>query len=343
MIKLQFKFNKLVTVTLNHSYFDNGKARYMSVEPTGYTSSMLNSLGLLERFSENELVILFDKEKEDLLAKKLTDLKQVEFSFLVYCNDYSLVNYTQLPLDLFEGILCLENSKSKNLHSSDYVSANEFSRIIHPGMVLSDDFKSLQVLDNHQNVILNVSSEEQPVSYMTDVRTGIYHIKKDKAAAEKIVCLNERSRKRPIGLININLDAQTCNQIIKAIEKGDDPEKLEYQINFKSRETYWKYLIISKYVKGIEESRIETNDKKIEFSKGKETQLVTGQKAIGFESSKPIAMHEFTSHQFQLVGKSAGMGNKVILKRMPAPPTDMIQPESRAADSKVYSEILIYV
>ncbi|MCX2742702.1 hypothetical protein OO013_02430 [Mangrovivirga sp. M17] len=343
MIKLQFKFNKLITLSLNHDYFDSGKAKFMTVNPTVQTALKLEKHGLLERYRDNELVILFDKEKEDLLADKLEKAERLELNFWVHCSDTSLVNYTSLPLNLHEGILCFENSRGSELHQLDHVSEKEFVKTFQPGEIISDDYQEIELLDNDQNVIYSATSKEQPVCYMPAVGTGIYHIRKDKKQTEKIVCLSERVKRKPVGLINIVLDKNDCKKITGDISKGDDPQTRDYEIHFKARETYWKYLIVSKYVNGIKEARIETNDKEIKFSKPQTTDLITGQKAVSFESAIPLAMHEFTHHHFQLVRKSTGMGNKVILKHMPAPAPDRIIPESRSADSKVYSEILIYV
>ncbi|QCK14525.1 hypothetical protein [Mangrovivirga cuniculi] len=343
MIKLQFKFNKLITLSLNHDYFDSGKAKFMKIEPTFQTALKLEKHGLLERNRDNELVILFDKEKEDLLADKLGKSEGLELNFWVYCSDTSLVNYTSLPLDLHEGILCFEKSKGSELHQDDHVSKKEFVKALQPGEIVSDDYREIEILDNDQNVIFSATPKEHPVCYMPAIGTGVYYIRKDKKQTEKIVCLSERVKSKPLGLINITLNKNDCKKIVSDISKGDDPQSHEYSINFKARKTYWKYLIVSKYVNGIEEARVETNDKEIKFSKPQSTDLITGQKAISFESAIPIAMHEFTHHHFQLVRKSTGIGNKVILKHMPAPPPDRIIPESRSADSKVYSEILIYV
>lgn len=130
---------------------------------------------------------------------------------------------------------------------------------------------------------------------------------------------------KPFALIEIRLnDAYT----------GD------YEIRFKEKSTYWRYLLVSDHLRELDKPAVLNGS--IVFTGPVEMELPGKKTALAFESGIPVSIRQRSEKTFQLVENYDAGSNKgkTVIKTLPHPDINIVS-KLNTDNSKEYSEIVI--
>jgi hypothetical protein len=119
------------------------------------------------------------------------------------------------------------------------------------------------------------------------------------------------------------------------------PDK--YSIDFEAKETYWKYILVSDYLRDLGSPAISSTDQ-VEFSGPQTINLPDNSEAICFQSTTPILLSQENLNKFQLIDQSpAGAGKYSVIKRtLPTPDVKRVSSFTAQDYSNLnYSEMYI--
>jgi hypothetical protein len=148
--------------------------------------------------------------------------------------------------------------------------------------------------------------------------------------------------KKPIAFVEIAMPKVIQTQIADFVPFRE-LTIANYFIKFSARKTYWKYAFVFGKRTLEEFAEITFEGLPVSFSrKGNET-LLNKQEANIFVSDEPLVLKEFSDYNLKLIQRSKMSRDVEIIPRLPVPSVEMIKPESRKEDSKVFSEIVVYI
>lgn len=351
MINLQFQFKRFISVVPKHTYYAENPGRELKFIPTEATSRLINKIGMLLRQDEKGLHILCDGERKEALQMKL-EQSNLKFTFWLYSNNPYFINVTDLSTESAGKVLYLKNpadakKNSIKLHKEDYVGVKDIYAIRNNSFDFptEENKPSKVTLKNEKGEVI-LDKQVDPGYSLTSFKglaEGGYQLFLNDKEKEKFIAIAERINKPPLAFVEITFSKAMKDEVLAKLTRDEDIPQYEFDINFKARQTYWQYLVVSKYHKNIEEASVYSESKDVKFKGPKETALVDGTKAFSFESNVSLPLKEYSDFHFQLRKKNGNSANKVLVRRLPVPPIDSIKPESRDENSKVFSEIIIYV
>ncbi|HEY8400999.1 MAG TPA: hypothetical protein VIK89_07040, partial [Cytophagaceae bacterium] len=144
-------------------------------------------------------------------------------------------------------------------------------------------------------------------------------------------------------IVDIFLSGTIKNEVVEGIKEFELP-LYEYKIHFGARSTFWKYLLISKYNSNLKNTIINSGGSEVKFKGPSEVKMRNGADALEFVSETPLTLKEKPDYRFQLKSVKAGAANgKTIMDKLPLASAEVIRPESRNEDSKIFSEIIVYI
>jgi len=109
------QFKKLSSISLFHSYFNDGKAKALKLQPKESTKNILQKCNLVFR-QEKNVFILYRKEETNIndLLTTIIDENDIEFlEFEIHSEDNDFQNYTDIPL-YWKGEFMFLNKSDKN-------------------------------------------------------------------------------------------------------------------------------------------------------------------------------------------------------------------------------------
>ena len=352
MIDLQFQFKSLFTINVTHTYYAGRGGRDIKFIPSRSTAQLINKLGLLLRQEDGVLHVLHDAERIEAFKYKLekTDLT---FSFWMTTNNVYFRNITDLPTEYRDSILFFKNpggdsNGTTRLHKDEFVNGKDACHV-RPDYFdykVADGTGELQLRDDNGNLVFEkeVNPEISSSTSFTNLPEGKYSLYVNNKEKENFVAVADRIKQPPLALVQVELTYDMKKELLNSIDIGQPLPFYNFNINFRARSTFWKYMVVSKYVKDMKGTTIFSEKKGVSFSTPEEVKLVDGEMALSFSSNEALPLMEYSNFHFQLRKKNGGAAaNKVLVKRLPVPPIDSIKPETRDANSKIYSEILIYI
>ncbi|MFA0964160.1 hypothetical protein AB9P05_20290 [Roseivirga sp. BDSF3-8] len=353
MIDLLFKYQSLLRISLHHKYYTKGVSDQFKLVPVPTTSRMVEKTGLLIRNDNSGINILADLDRPEKMLFYLNEDRPLRFCFWLFTTNPYFTNFTNLPVEIGDKVLYFTNKEKKydadkptSLHNGEYVSEKDLVAVSSDpvstfGFERSDSF-DVKSNDGHityeglegANVALTLSSSE--------ASEGQYRIH-GTAGEENFIYPGTNLTLKPLGLIEISIDGEMKEEVIKAIsEEGTIPSH-SFTVTFERRATYWKYLIVPRYSNGIKNTIIYSEEKEAVFEGPEEIVLHNGTTAWAFSSKEPIVLQDMPHCHFQLKRAGANGSGKVIVSRLPAPGIEMIKPETRKSDAKIYSEIIVFI
>ncbi|MTI22452.1 hypothetical protein E1176_15575 [Fulvivirga sp. RKSG066] len=348
MIDLQFHFKRFLTIKVSHTYYADNEGRDIKFLPTRETAQLINKLGFLLKQDDSGLHILCDGERKEALHYKLSR-QELSFSFWMTCNNAYFRNFTAIPTEHRNSIFYFSNAKEKkdDLQKGEFVSAEDTLQV-RPNYFdyqLADAKGKLELKDDEDQVIVSrdVDAEILPHTTFENLPEGKYKLYLNDKEKEKFIAIASKVSQPPLGLVEIKFTEKMKKEMLAKIEEQAELPQYNYEIKFKARDTFWRYMVVPKYVRGIQDATIYSEKKGVSFSKAEEVKLVNGTNALSFSSNTALPLMEYSDFHFQLRKKNGGNANKVLIRRLPVPPIDSIKPETREANSKVFSEIIIYV
>lgn len=337
MIDLQFQYSPFANLKISHEYFEKDAARDLVFTPTVCTQRLLSDLELLYRRDNNGFKLLVDQSMKDRFVKLLEERSSLSFGFWVGNSNPYFSSVTEDASQNFSEALYLSNRKKSKeestlMHTEDFVSSSELVPLMNGEFDLEgiDDAKQSLVLTDANGHTIAEGAIDALLERAQSLPEGYFKFLTGKGEEVKsFLSLPFRKPKYLIGYIEVKYDRTQIENIINEIESGNNIPMRNFEIAFKAKSAYWRYLLVAQYAKSLDKSKLVSDQKDIKFQGPTKVNLKSGGEAIEFKSEKPLKMAEYSDLSFQLTGKNgAGSASKILVKRMPLPSVDcLIQAE----------------
>jgi len=124
-----------------------------------------------------------------------------------------------------------------------------------------------------------------------------------------------------------------------APDAGSQPQPKRYVLRFAARAAVWKYWLIGDWRDS--EPQVVDPDGQADFLQAQDATLPDGRQALTIRSAAPIAIFRRSPYRFQLRGR-AGLGERLLVKRLPVAGTAQLAREPRALGGSLVSEIYVH-
>lgn len=266
-----------------------------------------------------------------------------KMSFFISTADSFFYNYTTVPYDS-GSILCFTNagckpakktSDSISLSTSPYAGSadqyqllpSSFSIQIPPGSSPSS-VSATTVFGNILLPSLQTKTENQ-YSQMNGIVIQNINGKKITAYASSWAVKN-----RPVAVVEIFMNEKELPDSCKIMSVSKTTPK-NFIVQFDSRLTKWRYFIVNKTDKKVDNLFIDTRNNKIMFVSTGE-RIILNSTAFVLESKSPIKMQQYPGEDFNLEIRNSGGS---ILKNIPLPSAETLSTENKTD----YIDTYIYI
>jgi hypothetical protein len=302
-------YKALFRLQLQHSYYADNKLRTMQIEPTPITLALMQQKGLFIKKFENGLWLLCDTAQIDYLQNwAIAENPALSFS-LKPTAPYWLSVTDQIP----------EGGKSY-LYFSNKLLSNE-TEVANPAINTAINTAT----NTATNTDLSANQNKNSI-----LKSQIIEIEQDikKIKDEEIIFFLQNQKYSHLGT--------SFAQLFLSEIVWNEPNFLSYNIQFVAKSTYWRYIIVPKYLQESNISLVIENEQNIAFSEV----LVVENKHIGMvyqiDSLQPLTLAEVSPYHFQLkkYHRERQKTSKVLIERMPV---------AGKQAQKEYTEIYVYV
>ena len=344
MIDLTFKYRPLIQLTIEHEYYKSSPARNLLIIPSEATNKLLDKLNLKLHGDESGFKILLDEQYKEALFDYLEGLEDKQLNFWILADSPYFKNLTDAADTSLRQIFFFSSSDTKDLdgcirmHPEDYVSDLSNFTLSKAKIVLAKG-ESINALSKTY-----FYSNTEKNSLSLTLLPGAYQIEKAGKVERRIIVLENKRIKYPVGLVNISIDDKLKTKIETSLKKEVPLEQTDYKIRFKSRESFWRYTLIPRYIEMLDAVTIQSEEKNIKFSKPQKVVLNGGYEAYSFQSQVPLKWHEFSPYTFKLSGPNGSKNsNKVLIKRLPVPRIDNLITEKGKNQQLFISNIIFHL
>lgn len=352
MIEISFQYQSLFKVTVAHKFYKEQPAKDFSMQPVPDTSAIARKLGIILKEADKEIISLRQPEYQDALLMALEKGKPLRFTFILTCSNPYFVNYTEVPHDSIKDIFYFSTAKSHSSGEEILLHEKEFAGLADLFPVVSaielaggDKGKKVEIRDEFGASVFEKELASGQTIHL-DNRTlpiGKYELYEGGKLIRSVVLFSNMPALKPIGLVSISYSGDQAEKLIQSLKEGDTPS-YRFKINFNNRQTFWKYFLVQKYNDALKNTSIVSKEAEVGFSGPEEVVLGNGVKAVQFTSKTALPLHERGAYRFQLKSTKAGMVNgKVVVETLPLPSVEMIKPETKESNSRIFSEIIVYV
>ncbi|GAA5037977.1 hypothetical protein GCM10011506_35620 [Marivirga lumbricoides] len=353
MIDLSFQYRPLLKVDIQHEYFVEQPAKNLQFIPLQKSLNVINKLGLLLKSSERGFELLIDHRRKDALKMILTSEEHISLDFWMISTNPYFNNITKSSDLSLNTIFSFQNKKANvekvtSLHKKEYASEADLVYLSDNEISLNNTsgIKVLEIKDEENTVVERLENLSASHKFIPkSLSEGLYKIFAEGKEIANFVSLPYKRPKYPAAFINLFLNSTMKEEIIQSIDEGLPIPQFDFVIAFNARETYWRYMLVSKYIKGLEKSVILQDNKKADFKGPMEMKLPNGQVAQMFESSNPLKLFEFSPHAFQLTRKNGQLNatEKILMKRLPIPAIDSLRSQQDKNNNNFFSDIIVYL
>ncbi len=351
MLELLFQYHTLLSIQTKHHYYKDAKGGGFQLKPTENTQKIMQKMSMMLKSSDGQTHILYDVGNIDRSEKYLSENPDTSLQFLLYSNEPYLMNITQLPPEGIGKILYFRNKAEETfLSQQDLVSSKDFYNCrSQNSSYLNTQNKSIEIqLKDAQGTEIwkkQVGAKQKTTVPLGNLPSGIYNLSESNKETEKFVYLFKEFSPIPLALVEIDFRNKLGKALLDKIRNQDSIRPWKFEIQFETRQTYWKYFIVPKYETGLEDLSIDPGKTKVDFKGPTDAQLPNGQMAYLFESAQALPIQQAGLFEFQLIQNKDNKGkkNKRIVQRLPLARANAIKPENRDESAKIYSEIYVYL
>lgn len=351
MFELSFQYQTLFTINTRHHYYKEARGTVFQFKPTPSTEALLKKMNLVTRTEQGSLSVLYDLKSLERIEKYLTENPATRLQFYLTVTEPYFINITEIPAEGVGKIIYLRNKDTQAPLSQDkIVSKKDIYPVYTSSFVYQNQQRSeTQItLKNAQGEVIweNKMAAGQKTSLpLKENGTGLYFFYENDKEIEKFIYLVSESVILPLALVEIDFQGELAKQLLAQIRNQEIFSPWQFEIQFQARMTYWKYFIVPKYENGLEDLSIEAGKTKVTFKGPSKALTPNGQNAYLFESAEALHIQQAGQYEFQLVQNrdNKGKKNQRIIQRLPLAGLSTIHPESREENTKIYSEIYVYL
>lgn len=230
--------------------------------------------------------------------------------------------------------ILIEKEKIELLSSFEFLTL-KFSFFIYSTNIHFNNFTDSPINPSSNEILyFNTKHIEDRCLDSSTAHAGIYVTEKNYKNKTNITTSfpKEPDSKKTIGLIEIYISDLISSTI------------QDYFIKFATRKTYWKYAFVSRHRKLEDHAEIISTDGiLLSFVRQDNEFLLNNQEATIFVSDSPVPLKQFNNQRLSLIMKNKIGKTIEIIPMLPLPSIEMVKPESRMKEAKVFSEVVVYL
>ncbi len=321
------------SIQFNHEYYQGNNFQDLNIVPTPETQRHLDLYGIQIKMNGDKFSLYTrSQDPNNPLPQNLPAL-----SFYLQLNNRLFMNFTDLPLSAENKTLLFKSEPGKTNLSRDNYAGNEDLVEFLPmtfayqlDSVAKDSFFITDENGKQYHEEVKVVDDTVQIDMRTH-ESGYYELWSGEIMLTKFFLSSQQFSVLPLGAIVISMDTIS-----------HEGEPVEYEINFNSRKSIWRYFIINNNSNtDLEGLKIVSSDPEQKFfEEEKQATLPNGQKARAFYSdpSNPIHFKHQPEEQYTLSAASPQFE-----LRLPCPYGDPLEMVNTEDGIQVYSPMYIYV
>lgn len=343
---MEQKYRQIAVLLFKHQYFKTKLFRSIEVSYDEITSKLATDLNIIIKpFLGGIYVLSSNPELLDTTAYETFPLR-----LHLSCKDPFFINYTDLPVyNLNDTVIYLNNlvlhtntnEDETKLHKDKFIGIENLVKL-NQGKInipsydpnqqyLFTDQFGQEISDRYIKQSTNIPSE----FIVSGVPQGLIYLTTDSTVIKKIYYSPKRVWKKPMAIIEIYPS--------KLFEQYKESEKLEYTINFKNRETIWKYFFVSPLYQKFDNLSIINKEKQQLFNPPHKQQIMENTEALVFESKNKLPLSEFSNDNFQLVHNYDPdlRSGKVIIKNLIRASPEQLYRDETISNKPMFSHMYL--
>lgn len=352
------KYNALMSVSVQHDFFNSGNFPTLKIKPTNTTLELLQRNNM--QFREQGSGFLLGYAESDAYSPVRDMKKPLQLSFTLELADATVYNYTDIPFEFDDTIYYFNNkalekdeTEYRNLSNERYVTGDDRLDILPP--MFDHDFDEPQEAGVEVQVV-NASEEVVFEQEVTEGHSNI-HINLAREPEGKYTLLVDgleeysfylyTALKKIFGAIDIIIDRNEIGEY--SFYDGEGNVKLqEYNIHFKARKVRWKYIFIENNIERqhqdhqIQDVLRKNSSNAIKFLEAEEEESLDGRSVYSVWTEEPIPFKQSQLYQFKMKSKRGKNGIDWVTDLPNASPKDDLKVNSLDKD-EVYSELIVYL
>ncbi|MGY3791994.1 hypothetical protein [Aquimarina sp. 433] len=333
------------SLEIMHEYFHEQKCTVFALVPLLRTKQLMKNYGIHIRQIENTYTGYVSVKNASKIWEELS--MEEDLYFQMICIDSNFNNYTNTSPSLKEDtLLYISNFQVANrLHAEESINPEKYLPVQSLRFNVSvpvDKQVTIDVKDSKGNKIYSKDSISNESIVYVDIEvfgSGMYEIWIDNQLQSSFLGISERIDDHCYGIFHIRMKS-----ILESLKENTIPA---IQVNFKSRETFWQYLVVIPEDRKIiiRELAIEGEDQ-ISYMGPEEKEIVGGEKSKVFTSPKTIKLQQKIRDHPLLKMKYSNSFSDTILEldmKMPLPNVSKIVSAKENNENIYYSPTIIYV
>jgi hypothetical protein len=358
-LEVELRFYTVAILKVSHQYFGAENPDMFLFVPSETTQEKINRWGIIVRRQQDNIVLLVSSDNIDGFFKILDDEKNLIFDFYLHVNDNILAQYTDMPFDKRGKILYFSNENKKiekksthknvvQLHTQNTIQAEDWINYKTGNLVIQEQNALLEIKNEANQVVFSKqTTKESPHTHINllELSEGKYSLEINGKSTENFACISPAHAGKALALVKISIDDVWKKDMLNSFSQNKNDAYHFFEMNFATRNVFWRYYLISRFETLLQNTVIDTQNKTLEFASPKEQLLKNGQTAWVFEANKSLPLQKNNIHNFQLLRKKDHKGNPIhlVLRQLPCPTVDMILPDSRKEDAKVFADMVVYL
>ncbi|WP_309936897.1 hypothetical protein [Aureibacter tunicatorum] len=314
-----------------HDFFSDRSPDNVNLTLAKESEFICQKLGLSVHKTKNGLEFLMDNANKEVMVQRLKRFGMSKLIILAYNKDPYFYNYTDI--DMNKGLPSMYCS-SENASSIDVTDSHKIEIKSSCKLQLKDSPYSVDIVKNGggEQSWEKTVSEGNTIINLSPYGSGKYEIKDNGQTVDSFFyCESIAGTIKPFLVMEIFIkDLQ--DQINDILDKSAEPKI--YNVNFKSRKSIWRYVIVMKN-SNFDDLSIKLEDESVNFEKKEDyfNQQIKF-KHMAFESNEQIPFADSSSFQFKLINNEAD-NSGCLFNALPLPSAKQLTFEQGQAVSEI--------
>ena len=329
-------YDILTQLSIKHQFFGSNLLNNVEWVPSSQSLSLAKNLGLFFKSNNGVLSILVNTELND--SKKVLDFRlQDDFSLTFYIKNNEQYWSNLTPVDIAKDETLFFSNEIINKENSNFYLQNKAEVSVADSIKYISDVNklSLKNLDPNSAKLSQIKSSKELLEYglksnndelrLNDklLDEGLYEIEDKEGNILSFFLLKDKS---PLdGVCHLIFSPEWGGEY-NIINSDWTWNSMTLELNFPTRETYWRYFFPKENLTLFEGVTILSEDGKPAFNQGDEVNVYGSKAMICYTSIEPIKLKQKMDVYFQLK-KNVGIENRtegIIINKLPTAAKEML-------------------
>lgn len=350
-------FEPLFELKIKHSYYRDDLSVDFKAVPADDTRAKLRNHGLLFRSAPSGFTVLAEADDSapgGLSVRRLPDEPE-RYRFYLIQKRSQLLNYTDLPFHQPTRTIYYFNNLNSNIADG--------SKLLHPSSdaVTAADQLPLEK-GTYRYTATGTGQQKTARLVFTDLdieeeqearsREGVFEFQFDLSGypdgraelwvdgtpKETFYAVNRRNMASIFGVVEL-FHSQSVPAVYRFLESDGTLNTQRYELAFKKRSTYWKYIVINRSGSDLDDPGIEHSDGTYTFRQDSSGTYPDNYSVFVSDQEIPLSQDGIASFSLR---KKFSSANRLVLDSLPNPGSEILKRDG-ADSSKYYSEVFLYI